>query len=120
MTLSPTQALETYLAAWNAPDAETASTYLLSCCVPDVTLVDPHVQRPIQGWGSIAGHIASARETLGALQMEATSGLDAHHGLCRLSWQLADGPDVRQRGVLIAEAAPDGRLQRVIHFVDAA
>ncbi|MEM1055621.1 MAG: nuclear transport factor 2 family protein [Bacteroidota bacterium] len=120
MTLTPTQALENYLAAWNAPDAETASQYLLACCTSDVTLVDPHALRPIHGWGSIAGHIAAFREGAGPLQMEATSGIDAHHGICRLGWQLADGPDVRQRGLLIAEAAPDGRLQRVIHFVDAA
>ncbi|HIG74377.1 MAG TPA: nuclear transport factor 2 family protein [Bacteroidetes bacterium] len=119
MTLTPTQALQNYLAAWNAPDAEAASQNLLACCVSDVVLIDPNARLPVQGWGSIAGHIASAREALGPLQMEATSGIDAHHGVCRLSWQLADGPDVRQRGLLIAEAAPDGRLRRVIHFVDA-
>lgn len=124
MTLTPTQALLDYLAAWNATDAEACSAHLLACCASDVVLLDPSVRRPIHGWAAVAGHIASFRETAahegaGDLQMEATSEIDAHHGVCRFSWQLADGPDVRQRGLLVAEAAQDGRLQRVIHFVDA-
>ena len=121
MTLSPTEALQNYVAAWNATDADACSSHLLAACSSDVVLIDPSERLPIQGWGAIAGHIASFRDETGHdLQLEAASPLDAHHGVCRLSWQLADGPDVRARGIIVAEAAADGRLKRVIHFVDAA
>ena len=121
MTLSPTDALQNYIAAWNAPDADACSQHLLAACASDALLLDPSERLPIRGWGAIAGHIASFRDEAGHdLQLEATGPVDAHHGVCRLSWHLADGPDVRARGVLVAEAAPDGRLKRVVHFVDAA
>ena len=120
MTLSPTDALQNYFAAWNAPDPDTCSSYLLAACVQDAVLVDPHARRPVEGWGAISGHIAAFREWAGEHQLEATSAIDAHHDVCRISWQIADGSDVRSRGLIVAEAAKDGRLKRMIHFVDPA
>ena len=120
MTLTPTQALQEYLAAWNAADPEACSAHLLSCCAQDVVLLDPHAHRPVHGWAALAGHISAFRERAGEHQLEATSEIDAHHNICRFTWQIADGPDVRARGLIVAEANSDGRLQRLIHFVDPA
>ncbi len=117
-TSSPSQSLEQYLAAWNATDADQCSSHLLAGCAADVVLLDPHADRPLNGWAAVASHIAYFRERSGH-QMQPTSALDAHHGVCRLHWRLADGDSVLSTGVLIADAASDGRLQRIVHFVDA-
>ncbi|OZC03968.1 nuclear transport factor 2 family protein [Rubricoccus marinus] len=117
-TSTPAESLENYLAAWNATDADDCSARLLAGCAPDVVLLDPNAERPLNGWAAVASHIAYFRERHGH-RMEPTGHIDAHHGVCRLPWRLADGDDVHSTGVLIADAAGDGRLQRILHFVDA-
>jgi len=116
-TSSPAEALENYLAAWNATNADDCSARLLAGCSPDVVLLDPNADRPLNGWGAVASHIAYFRERYGH-HMEPITHLDAHHGVCRLHWRLADGADVLSTGLLVADAAPDGRLRRIVHFVD--
>ena len=116
--LTPSQALENYFAAWNAPHVDDCSAKLLAGCAQDVVVLHPEAERPLNGWAAVASHVAYFRERHGH-RMEPTSRIDAHHRVCRVSWRLADGADVLSTGVLVADAAGDGRLQRVIHFIDA-
>ena len=117
-TQSPSEALDHYLGAWNAADADACSTRLLAGCASDVVLLDPHADRPVSGWAAVASHIAFFRERYGH-RLEPTGPIDAHHGVCRLPWRLADGDSVLSTGVIVADASGDGRLQRIVHFVDA-
>ena len=121
-SLTPAEALEAYVAAWNATDGDARSAHLLDACAADVVLLDPHAHRPVQGWGAVAAHIGVFRERYPHL-LQPTSAIDAHHGVCRFAWRLASGgpgeaPHVLSTGIVVAEAAADGRLKRVLHFVD--
>ena len=117
-TLTPTDAMEAYVAAWNEADGDARSAHLFACCAEDVVLLDPHAQRPARGWAAVASHIGVFRDRF-EHRLQPTSGLDAHHGVCRFSWRLASGDDVMATGLIVADAASDGRLQRIVHFVDA-
>ena len=121
--LAPEQAAALYVAAWNAPDADTRFTHLLEVVADEVTVLDPHVRDPITTRAALAAHIAHFRADHDHA-MEPTAPLDVHHGVIRLRWRFhreADG-DTLQTGTTVAEIAPGvdgaGRLARILHFVD--
>ncbi|MEL6616968.1 MAG: hypothetical protein AAFQ43_14590 [Bacteroidota bacterium] len=117
-TSTPAQSLQAYFDAWNSTDTDVCSGHLFAGCAQDVVVLDPHADRPVQGWAAVASHIAFFRER-SEHRLEPTTEIDVHHGVCRVGWRLASGDEVLSTGELVADAASDGRLQRVVHFVDA-
>ena len=110
-----TETVDTWLAAWTDPDAESRLNVIGQVWAPDGVLIDPPM--------SAAGH-AELVEITGALQAQfpghtfrRTTAVDVHHDLCRYGWSLvaADGA-VTLSGVDVAELTADGRLQRVAGF----
>jgi hypothetical protein len=112
------KAIETYIAAWNAPSAEERQQLLSSCMTADVVYIDPHSPDSIQGIASLQALIATFRSRFDhALIPEGK--LDTHHHVARLGWRLQrDNGDVLSKGLMVVDLTPDGMLKRVVHFVD--
>jgi len=119
MTTDTTTALaatiDTYLAAWNEPDAAKRAPLVEQSWAPEGTIVDP----PIEG----VGH-AGIIELMSALhthyaghRFRRASGIDSHHNVFRFGWEMV-APDgaVAVAGIDVGEVAEDGRLRRITGF----
>ena len=120
--LTAAEAARSYLAAWNADDADARFAALIEGALESVVLLDPHARLPLDGRGALAAHIAHVRLS-GVRHVDATSELQEHHGVLRFTWRMRDGDGVMATGLTIAErfvegGDADGRIARLIHFVD--
>lgn len=113
-----TAVLRDYLAGWNAPDADTRHGLLANATVRDVVYIDPHIPEPLKGLPELEAHIATFRLTFDH-KLEAALPADVHHNVLRARWRLKlqEGEEM-SRGILVADLGKDGRLTRIIHFVD--
>lgn len=113
-----TTVLRDYLAAWNAPDADTRHGLLANAIVRDAVYIDPHIPEPLAGLPELEAHIATFRLRY-EHKLEAALPADVVHGVLRTRWRLKlpEG-DEMSRGILVADLGPDGRLTRIIHFLD--
>ncbi len=82
----------------------------------DGTLIDP----PIDGVGidGIDQMMAAVQAQFPGHTFRRSSGIDAHHGVARYSWELvgADGATALE-GLDVAELDDDGRLARIVGFM---
>ena len=117
-TIPPEQAAALYVAAWNAPDADTRFSHLLAATHTAVTLLDPHLGAPLTTRAALASHIADIRTRLTA-PMEPRGGVEAHHGTFRLRWRFAPDGAAPTDGETIAHLDPDdGRITHLAHYLD--
>lgn len=110
-----TTTIDTWLDAYGEPDEARRAELIAQVWVPAGTLADP----PFEGTGhaEIAGLVAAALHRFPGHRFRRTSGIDAHHGYARYSWELV-GPDgqVAVGGLDVAQVDDDGRLLRVAGF----
>lgn len=116
-----TQLVVRYIAAWNEPDAARRRALLAEVLVEDGTYTDPN--RDGAGYQQIDALIASAQQAFPGYWLRLVSTIDTHHdGLVRFSWAaggLADAP-IYLAGTDFAKLGPDGRIQYIVGFGDAA
>lgn len=114
------QAIENYLAAWNATQADERYPLLTSCVTPDVIYLDPHVAEPIYGMAELQDLIERFRQRFDH-SLEPISAIDSHHQVFRLQWRLRrETGALLSQGLMIGDLTPDGLIQRVVHFIDRA
>ena len=54
-------------------------------------------------------------------QVVVTTGVDTHHGWARYGWAIRDASgEPLLQGIDVVEAAPDGRLRRVVMFYNVS
>ena len=113
-----TAVLRDYLAGWNAPDADTRHGLLANAVHRDIVYLDPDIPEPVKGLPALESHIAFFR-TNHEHKLEAALPADKQHTVLRTRWRLKlpEGEEM-SRGILVADLGDDGRLKRVIHFVD--
>jgi hypothetical protein len=113
-----TKTIDTYLAAWNEPDAGRRAALIAQSWAPDGQLTDP----PIDGSGraGITEMMSALHTHYAGHQFRRTSGIDTHHTFARFSWELV-APDgsVAISGLDVAELDASGLLARVTGFFGA-
>ena len=113
--MTPTQAIDTYCAAWNETDPARRTELLRSCWHDDAIYTDPTVHTV--GLEARVAHIGTVFERYPGSRILRTSAIDTHHGLARFAWRkvLADGTELPD-GIDMVEFAADGRLRRIVGF----
>jgi hypothetical protein len=112
-------AVASYIAAWNETDADKRREVIARAWNEGGSYIDAH--RGGTGHDAIDEMIAAVQQHLPGYRVRLSSGIEAHHGRVRFSWQAGGQPDAPLfiAGTDFATIAPDGRLDAVTGFVDA-
>ncbi|WP_157253338.1 nuclear transport factor 2 family protein [Nonomuraea typhae] len=109
--------VERYLAAWNETDAAARAKAVAEVFTEDATYTDPLAA--VAGHEGLSAVIAGAQEMFPGLVFTPGEVFDAHHNLARFTWHLGPaGGEAIAVGFDVAELAEDGRIQRVLGFLD--
>lgn len=109
-----------YIAAWNELDPKRRREIVARTWTDGGSYVDAHRQG--MGHEAIDAMIAVAQKTFPGYRIRLISKIEAHNGHVRFSWA-AGGTEqapLYLGGTDFCVVAPDGRLQSVVGFVDAA
>jgi len=119
--MTAAQIVERYLETWNETDPDVREAALASVWAEDATYVDP--------LANVAGRDAIS-DLIGAVQQQVPGHtfrlvddeVDAHHNVMRFWWELvpAGGGDSVAIGFDVAVTRDDGRIERVLGFLDKA
>ena len=108
--------IDANLAAYGNPDGAERRSLLEQAWAADGRLIDP----PIDGAGidGIDQMMVAVQAQFPGHTFRRSSGVDAHHGVARYSWELvgSDG-GVALTGLDVAETDDDGKLVRVVGFM---
>lgn len=105
----------TYVAAWNAEDAENRRRMLERSLTDDVELVEP--RGSWKGIAAVDERITAFRDALPGTEIVIDSGLDVHNDVVRYGWKIVDQrSQAVMRGIDVAERGDGGRLKRVLMF----
>jgi len=112
------EAIETYFAVWNEPDAAARQHLLEHVWADDGVLVQPRVGR-VEGREAVLAHIGAFAQRFPGARVIRTSEVDEHHAFLRYTWRIvmADGSPLHE-GIDIGKLSRDGRLQQIIEFDD--
>jgi hypothetical protein len=109
-----------YIAAWNERDARKRRDLVAHTWSDDGAYVDAH--RNSTGHDAIDKMIASAQGQFVGYRINLRSGIEAHNGHVRFSWEAGGTPEAPLfiAGTDFATVGEDGRFQSVTGFTDAA
>ena len=109
--------LNAMLAAWREDDPGRLRAHLETALSPEVVFVDPNYA--IQGIDAFEDMVQAVRRESPGLIAERTSGIDAHHDICRYTWRvtLADGSFLD--GMDVTRLDETGKVLRVDGFFGA-
>jgi hypothetical protein len=115
---NPMTIAQTYLAAWNTPDASERHRSLESWS-DDARYRDPLMHA--EGRDGIAAMIAAARAQFAGHNFALAGEADGHGDFVRFSWMLApaEGGAVIARGTDVVRLDETGRIAEVIGFLDS-
>jgi hypothetical protein len=108
-----------YIAAWNETDGGRRRDLITRTWSDDGSYLDSH--RDSTGHAAIDAMIAAVQERFPGYRFRLCSGIEAHHGQVRFSWN-AGGTDTAPlffAGTDFATLASDGRFRAVTGFTDA-
>lgn len=109
--------IESYLACWNETDSATRRELIAKTWADDASYVDPLVDA--HGHDAIDAAIAATQGQFPGHAFALAGPVDTHHNVARFSWGLGrDGDDPRVLGSDVASVGADGRLARVVGFLD--
>ena len=111
-----TALIDRYCDVWNEPDPGRRAALLEAVWAPDASYTDPTVHAA--NGDELLAHIAKVREWRPGAKVLRTSAVDAHHGLARFVWHIAQADGVAlSDGLDIAFISADGtKIQRIIGF----
>jgi hypothetical protein len=119
--MDATRLAERYIATWNETDPERREAAIAEVWTADGEYVDPLAA--VAGRDQISGLIGSVQEQVPGHVFRLFDGdVDAHHDVMRFRWELvpAAGGDSVAVGFDVATGNGDGRLCRVVGFLDKA
>ena len=110
-----TEAVDTYIGAWNERDSAARRAQLERCLTGDIELIDENGR--FRGYDGLSALIAGFHEKVPGGRVVKSSGIDEFGGIARYSWDIVgkDGNTVMV-GLDVVEQDTDGRLRRVIMF----
>ena len=114
-----TNVIDTYIAAWNERVPERRRALVAAAFADDATYLDPMMSGA--GGDELDALIAGAQDQFPGHRFVLHGAPDAHHDAVRFSWRLepAAGGDAVAIGHDFGTLAGDGRLQRVVGFLEA-
>jgi hypothetical protein len=111
--------VERYLATWNETDSAARRAAIDGLFAEDVSYVDPVAA--VAGRDALDGLIGAVQQQFPGLVFAAAGPVDAHHDQGRFGWSLGlPGAEPPVVGFDVAELDADGRIQRVLGFIDKA
>src|ERR1700722_19767641 len=109
--------IDRYLACWNETDSTTRRDQITKTWADDASYIDPLVDA--RGHDAIDAAIAATQGQFPGHVFALAGPVDAHHDVARFSWGLGrDGKDPLVIGSDVASVGTDGRLARVVGFLD--
>ncbi|MFI7614288.1 nuclear transport factor 2 family protein [Nonomuraea terrae] len=109
--------IERYVAAWNETDPATRAKAVAELWTEDATYTDPLAD--VAGHDGIAAVIEAAQGMFPGLVFTPGDQYDAHHHTARFTWHLGpEGGDPVAIGFDVVELAEDGRIRKVLGFLD--
>src|SRR5690606_12661465 len=114
-----TDLVERYVAAWNETDPPARAKAVAALWTEDATYTDPLAD--VAGHEGIAAVIEGAQGMFPGLVFTPGELYDAHHGIARFTWHLGPaGGEPVATGFDVVELAGDGRIRKVLGFLDKA
>jgi hypothetical protein len=109
--------VERYLTVWNETDPGRRRALIAQLWTEDAQYHDPVMEGV--GHTGIDALVQGAQQQFPSYRFRRVGQVDGHHRYVRFAWELgpADGP-APIAGSDVAVLADDGRLQRVIGFLD--
>ena len=112
-----------YLSVFNETDPAARRRQVADLFTPAASYTDPLAE--VTGVDGIDGFVAAAQAQLAGFEFRLLGPVDAHHDQARFRWAAgpagstpdADAPVV---GFDVVLTTPDGRIDRVLGFLDAA
>jgi len=112
-----TKLAEQYIATWNEADPSARRALIDEIWSADGRYTDPLAD--VTGLDQIDAVIAAAQAQFGGMTFRLAGAVDAHHDQARFTWELGpDGGDAVVVGFDVAQRDADGRLARVLGFLD--
>jgi hypothetical protein len=109
--------IDRYLACWNETDSTARRDLITKTWADDASYIDPLVDA--QGHDAIDAAIAATQGQFPGHVFALAGPVDAHHDVARFSWGLGrDGDEPLVIGSDVASVSADGRLARVVGFLD--
>jgi hypothetical protein len=109
--------IDRYLACWNETDSTTRRDLITKTWADDASYIDPLVDA--RGHDAIDAAIAATQGQFPGHIFALAGPVDAHHDVARFSWGLGrDGDEPLVIGSDVASVGTDGRLARVVGFLD--
>lgn len=112
-----TQIVDSYLAVWNETDSAARLALITDAWTEDATYTDPLAD--VTGHAGIDGLVGAVQAQFPGFVFRRLGEVEAHHAFLRFSWEAgpADGEAV-VAGSDVAMISDDGRLRRVVGFLD--
>jgi hypothetical protein len=109
-----------YIAAWNERDPGRRRELVTKTWAEDGSYIDAH--RHGTGHDAIDGMLAATQQQFPGYRLNLISGIEAHNNFVRFSWAAGGTPEapLYLAGTDFATLAPDGRIDTVAGFIDAA
>ena len=109
--------IEQYIASWNQTDPQARRSLIGELWAEDASYVDPLVDA--HGHDGIDAAIAATQGQFPDHVFALAGPVDTHHDVARFAWGLGrDGDDPLVIGSDVASVGADGRLARVVGFLD--
>jgi hypothetical protein len=107
--------LNIFIAAWNADTEQYRRNLLQYSFAPQAVYIDPHLGKST-GIDSMQHSIAEFRDKF-PHRLEATSKVETHHNIFRISWRFyAPAFGVLSQGLFVGEMNPEGQIIRLFVF----
>ena len=106
--------VDTYLAAWNEPDATTRREHLASAWSADGEYIDP--QSHSSGREELNAIIDGFQSGSPGARFSLNGPISHHHNVIRFYWTLRFANGVEVQGMDYGEIAPDDKLTRIVGF----
>jgi SnoaL-like protein len=109
--------VDRYLAAWNETDPAARAALVDEVFAEDASYTDPLVA--VRGHDGLEATIAAVQGQFAGLVFSSGGPVDAHHDIVRFTWHLgSEGAEPLVIGFDVAQIGEDGRITRVLGFLD--
>lgn len=112
--MTPREAVERYVAAWNATDEAARRRLLEQAWAEDGIYTDPTAY--VEGREALVAHIGAFHQGMAGARFDLIAGPEEHHRHMRFLWRLTVNGAAPREGMDVGDLAEDGRLRRIVGF----
>ena len=110
--------LNTLLSAWNAERAPERERIVSRTLADDFNYSDPHQPDILVGKRAFLDFLNLFRNRVKGVEMKLVGEPDIHHRHARLNLEMKRGRDVYAKGTYFADFTENGRIWRLVSFLD--